>query len=166
MSRKPPSLTLHPSCPKRLITALRRAKGENGKGWNFTVLARQLSDETLTVNKGTIHKLVTKGIEPAGEALRVRLLLSKHPRKRVGDCSHCGKRVEVMKNGTLESHVKPDGLYCPGSDTREFLRLIRVKNSKVDKPPKPVHLAWWGKLTTEEKHNCIFIAYQKHMRGE
>ena len=73
---KPKNLILHPSCPKRLITALRRAKGENRKGWNFSVLSRQLG-----VNKGIIHKLVTKGIEPRGEELRLKVFLPKGKRR-------------------------------------------------------------------------------------
>lgn len=145
---KPKNLILHPSCPKKLITALRRAKGENGKGWNFSVLSRQLG-----VNKGVIHKLVTKGIEPRGEELRLKVFLTRHPRKRYGDCNRCGKPVTLMQDGTLESHVRPDGTYCPGSDTRDFLHASKQKPRIRKELPK--HIKWWRSLSKDKRSEMI-----------
>jgi hypothetical protein len=156
---KPADLNIHPLCPKRLITALRRAKGDSGKGWNFSVLADQLD-----INKGIVYKLVVYGIEPAAQELRLKLFLSRHSRKRVGDCNHCGKRVEVMKVGKLESHVHPDGTYCPGSDSRDFLKPHKLPSPY--RKPLPVHKKWWNKQTSEFKEKIIHQAWEQYASPE
>lgn len=67
---KRPKPTFHPSCPKKLKSALRKAK------YNQSLLARNLG-----VNKGSISKLILKGIEPKEEELRLKVFLPRHPRK-------------------------------------------------------------------------------------
>jgi len=74
---KQPKPNFHPSCPKRLVTALRRAKSKNGKKWSFSALARAIG-----VNKGTIYKLAIYGKPPHSEEIRLKLFLPRHPRKK------------------------------------------------------------------------------------
>lgn len=151
---KPPRIEIHPCCPKKLITALRRAKGTSGKGWNFSALA-----DSLDINKGIIYKLVVYGIEPVDEDLRLKVFLSRHPRKRAGDCNHCGKRVAVLKNGTLESHVHPAGTYCPNSDSRDFLKTHKLPSAY--RRSLSDHKKWWNKQPAEFKDTVILAEFQK-----
>lgn len=125
---------IHPKTPPRLAREYKRAG-------SFHKLA-----EELRVNVGYVHNLIVHGKEPTdrtekGRDTRAKLYLPRKRQKRAADCNHCGKRVEVAADGTLTSHSRPDGLYCKGSDTRDFLPPF-----KAPRQPQPEHLKWWSRL--------------------
>jgi hypothetical protein len=108
---------IHPNTPPRLVKIF--------KQMDFKY--HQVADR-LGINVAHIHNLITKGKEPKDKDIRRALFLpARKQKRRSGDCAHCGKRVNLESNGTMFSHVRPDGTYCKGSDTRDFLMPPAVR---------------------------------------
>jgi hypothetical protein len=129
---------IHPNACRKLARFFRQVKRETGT-WNIRETARRLG-----VNQKYVQENLIAGIEPTNPDIRELILLPRKPKKRFGDCSQCGKPVELTIKGELQSHVRPDGTYCEGSFTREFLPRRRLP--KLKPKPEPITPEWWDEL--------------------
>ena len=131
-----PKPRIHPLACRKLVRIFRQVKRETGR-WNIRETARRLG-----VNQKYVHDNLMKGIEPVNADIRELLLLPRKPKKRFGECA-CGKSVELTIKGELQSHSRPDGIYCSGSFSRTFL-----PRTKLPPKPKPEPLTgeWWNEL--------------------
>lgn len=141
---------IHPITPTKLKTAFRRAS------YKFHTLAKARG-----INVKYVHGLIHYGKEPTdqtehGRNIRAKLFLPKKRReRRQADCNKCGKPVLLTTGGKLQSHVHPDGTYCKGSFTRNFLPSLRIRKQYAE-PPE--YMDWWRKQPKQTRHEIIIEA--------
>lgn len=138
---------IHPNTPTRLAAKYKKLK-------SYHAVA-----EDRRVNVFYVHDLIHDGKEPNDTTpklreVRRRLFLSTRKKRRFGDCAHCGKLIE-LEHGFLTSHSHPDGTYCKGSETQDFLGKPRKP-----KPEPPAHRKWWLSLDTSQRENIIRETYE------